>query len=271
MIPQLRSGNVVLLIRWHSFNLCSPWSIIINKFLSYFCENYMHLNFSPFILSKCSYSFELFLIITLSIHTENYWKSLHNKNSFLHFFSLSVSLFLHSIPGIQHLLVYISSNVNLSLVDRDCHYFAEVYKIVTLCWNFKMYPNLYNSFLQQQRYIYDSSKLSSGQYPFGCANFGKSRNKISRSSLCDFTTDYRKRLSNEWAPIYTIRQEAPYIIQPFEIYHTHLGQMPNYTGHIPGAQFRYGKTYGNDTIDAKRWLRGDFAMWISFGIFHRLY
>lgn len=123
-----------------------------------------------------------------------------------------------------------------------------------------MYDRLYNSFLQQQRYIYDSSKLSPGQYPFGCSNFQNTKKKISRSSICDFVTEYRKRLSNEWIPAFVARPEAPAIIQPFDIYHKHLGQLPNYTGHIPGALFRYGRTYGNDTRDAKRWLRGDFSM-----------
>lgn len=123
-----------------------------------------------------------------------------------------------------------------------------------------MYDRLYNSYLQQERYAHDSSKLSPGQYPFGCANFGKPRQNISRSALCDFTTDYRKRLSNEWGPVFTTRPEPPVLIQPFEIYHKHLGQLPNYTGHIPGAIFRYGSTYGSDSRDAKRWLRGDFSM-----------
>lgn len=121
-----------------------------------------------------------------------------------------------------------------------------------------MYDRLYNSFLQQQRYTYDSSKLSPGKYPFGCSNFKNARQMISKTNICDFVTDYRKRLSNEWVPAYVARPEVPVVIQPFDIYHKHLGQLPNYTGHIPGAIFRYGRTYGNDTRDAKRWLRGDF-------------
>lgn len=98
-----------------------------------------------------------------------------------------------------------------------------------------------------------------GHVPFGYASFGKTNETMTNSALCDFTNNYRKRLSNEWAPVQIDRPEPPTLLQPSEIYHKHVGQLPNYTGHIPGAIFRYGKTYGNDSRDAKRWLRGDFS------------
>lgn len=82
---------------------------------------------------------------------------------------------------------------------------------------------------------------------------------MTNSALCDFTTNYRRRQSTEWAPVSITRPDPPLQIQPSEIYHKQLGQIPNYAGHIPGAPFRFGKTYGNDTRDAKRWLRGDFS------------
>ncbi|KAJ8734281.1 hypothetical protein PYW07_014832 [Mythimna separata] len=53
--------------------------------------------------------------------------------------------------------------------------------------------------------------------------------------------------------------DPPMSINPTEIYHKHVGMLPNYAGHVPGCMFRFGKTYGNDTRDAKRWLRGDFT------------
>ncbi|OWR41765.1 Elongator complex protein 3, partial [Danaus plexippus plexippus] len=53
--------------------------------------------------------------------------------------------------------------------------------------------------------------------------------------------------------------DPPLSINPTEIYHKHVGMLPNYAGHVPGCVFRFGKTYGNDTRDAKRWLRGDFT------------
>ncbi|KAI5632029.1 hypothetical protein NE865_15264 [Phthorimaea operculella] len=52
--------------------------------------------------------------------------------------------------------------------------------------------------------------------------------------------------------------DPPLSINPTEIYHKHVGMLPNYAGHVPGHMFRFGMTYGNDTRDAKRWLRGDF-------------
>ncbi|XP_060523617.1 CIMIP2 protein CG18335-like isoform X2 [Cylas formicarius] len=97
-----------------------------------------------------------------------------------------------------------------------------------------------------------------GHIPFGYAAFGKTHQAMTNSALCDFTSNYRKRLSNEWAPVEINRPDPPVLIQPMEIYHRHVGQLPNYSGHIPGAIFRYGKTYGSDSRDAKRWLRGDF-------------
>ncbi|KAB0802592.1 hypothetical protein PPYR_04778 [Photinus pyralis] len=99
----------------------------------------------------------------------------------------------------------------------------------------------------------------SGPVPFGYASFGQPNQAMTNSALCDFTTNYRKRLSTEWAPVSISRPDPPLLIQPSEIYHRHIGQLPNYAGHIPGAVFRFGKTYGNDTRDAKRWLRGDFS------------
>lgn len=43
-----------------------------------------------------------------------------------------------------------------------------------------------------------------------------------------------------------------------KIYHRNIGLIPNYGGHVPGQTFRFGQTYGTDSVDAKRWLRGDF-------------
>ncbi|XP_014482831.1 PREDICTED: UPF0605 protein CG18335-like [Dinoponera quadriceps] len=51
--------------------------------------------------------------------------------------------------------------------------------------------------------------------------------------------------------------DPPILVQPSEIYHKYVGLIPNYLGHVPGAAFRYGKTFEADTRDAKRWLRRD--------------
>lgn len=78
-----------------------------------------------------------------------------------------------------------------------------------------------------------------GPVPFGYSSFGQTNKAMTNSALCDFTTNYRKRLSTEWAPVTISRPDPPLLIQPSEIYHRHLGQLPNYAGHIPGAIFRY--------------------------------
>ncbi|CAK9823022.1 UPF0605 protein CG18335 [Anthophora retusa] len=96
-----------------------------------------------------------------------------------------------------------------------------------------------------------------GHIPYGYAHFGKSNVPATNSALCDFTSDYRKRQSTEWAPVTISRPDPPLVIQPTAIYHKHVGMLPNYLGHVPGETFRFGKTFGADTKDAKRWLRGD--------------
>ncbi|XP_070158788.1 CIMIP2 protein GA14893 [Polyergus mexicanus] len=89
--------------------------------------------------------------------------------------------------------------------------------------------------------------------------FGKSIVSSSDNLLYDFTS-CRKRQSMEYEPVTVAYPDPPLLIQPSEIYHKHVGMIPNYLGHIPGAVFRYGKTFGADTIDAKRWLQGDSAL-----------
>ncbi|XP_066248972.1 CIMIP2 protein CG18335-like [Euwallacea similis] len=95
--------------------------------------------------------------------------------------------------------------------------------------------------------------------PSGYAAFSKTNDPMTNSSLCKFGSNYSKRLRNEWAPIEIDRRDYSMSIQTVEIYNKHIGQLPSYGGHIPGAIFRYGKTYGKDSRDAKRWLRGDFS------------
>ncbi|KAK0179577.1 hypothetical protein PV327_005316 [Microctonus hyperodae] len=99
-----------------------------------------------------------------------------------------------------------------------------------------------------------------GHIPFGYSHFGATHSPQSNRALCEFTSNYRMRQSAEWAPATISRPDPPCFIQPAEIYHKQVGLIPNYLGHIPGANFRHGKTFGADTTDAKRWLRGDFSI-----------
>ncbi|KAF7997605.1 hypothetical protein HCN44_006176 [Aphidius gifuensis] len=99
----------------------------------------------------------------------------------------------------------------------------------------------------------------SGHIPYGYAHFGASHLPVTNSALCDFTTNYKSRQSTEWAPVTMSQPEPPVLIRSTDIHHKNIGLIPNYLGHVPGARFRYGKTFGNDTRDGKRWLRGDFS------------
>ncbi|KAG5345055.1 U605 protein, partial [Acromyrmex charruanus] len=60
--------------------------------------------------------------------------------------------------------------------------------------------------------------------------------------------------------ITTIYPEPPLLVKSTEIYHKNVGMIPNYFGHIPGAMFRCGKTFGVDSKDVKKWLRRDFDL-----------
>lgn len=75
--------------------------------------------------------------------------------------------------------------------------------------------------------------------PFGYSSFGKNNEPVKGSTIYDFTSNYRKRLSSEWTPVSISRPDPPLLIQPNAIYNKHIGQLPNYCGHIPGAMFRY--------------------------------
>ncbi|XP_066997275.1 CIMIP2 protein CG18335 [Anabrus simplex] len=99
-----------------------------------------------------------------------------------------------------------------------------------------------------------------GHVPFGFSRFGESNQPYTNSALCDFTNNYRMRMSTEWAPVSIIRPDPPLQIQATEIYPKHMGLLPGYLGHVPGQILRFGKTFGNDSQDAKRWLRGDFRV-----------
>ncbi|KAK6641673.1 hypothetical protein RUM44_013388 [Polyplax serrata] len=73
----------------------------------------------------------------------------------------------------------------------------------------------------------------------------------------EFLSCLRQKRATEWQPVCLSEHPRPFEITCYAIHHKHVGHIPNYGGHIPGAKFRYGATYGHDTIDAKRWFRGE--------------
>lgn len=117
-----------------------------------------------------------------------------------------------------------------------------------------MYDRLYNSVVQQRRYYFDP------QLPRNFEEFKTPYLEYTNSFTHDFTGNHRQRQNTAWFPDSLDKPTPPLIIQSAQIYHKHLGQIPNYCGHIPGKMFRFGKTFGNDSRDAKRWLRGDYSI-----------
>lgn len=99
-----------------------------------------------------------------------------------------------------------------------------------------------------------------GHKPFAWPLFGKDHKRITNDALCDFSNNFNHHKSTEWAPIVNTGVGSSKPSGPcHKIYHRNIGLIPNYGGHIPGALFRFGQTYGTDSRDAKRWLRGDFS------------
>ncbi|XP_026478217.1 UPF0605 protein CG18335-like [Ctenocephalides felis] len=100
--------------------------------------------------------------------------------------------------------------------------------------------------------------------PFKYKQFGCTEEEVSRRALTDFTNNYNAREVRQWAPILEEDMPLPWQIehppQPRNpIYREDSGLVPRYTGFVPGLKYRCGKTYGHETFDAKRWIRGDFS------------
>ncbi|KAM7350571.1 CIMIP2 protein GA14893-like [Cochliomyia hominivorax] len=107
----------------------------------------------------------------------------------------------------------------------------------------------------EEKYIV---KGYAGYIPMALTRFGQSNKQLTNSALCEFTNNYHHRKSDEWCPMemsgiassFTSNMEQ----QQSVIYHRTIGMVPSYSGHVPGQLFSIGRTYGNTTIDAKRWL-----------------
>ncbi|KAK3920350.1 UPF0605 protein, partial [Frankliniella fusca] len=77
-----------------------------------------------------------------------------------------------------------------------------------------------------------------GHVPYGMARYGETSQALTHSALSDFTHNYRRRQSTEWAPVGVVQADPPLLLSPPEIYHKHVGLLPHYVGHLPGAKFR---------------------------------
>ncbi|XP_054273011.1 uncharacterized protein LOC128993251 [Macrosteles quadrilineatus] len=94
------------------------------------------------------------------------------------------------------------------------------------------------------------------ELPYGYSKYG-GHQKYTNSVIHDFSSNYRRRMSPEWAPAGISRPDPPIYDVPGEIYNKHMGLLPGYTAHVPGSMFRCGKTFTDDSRDARKALRGD--------------
>ncbi|XP_055379468.1 UPF0605 protein CG18335 [Condylostylus longicornis] len=70
--------------------------------------------------------------------------------------------------------------------------------------------------------------------------------------LYNFVNDYLNQ-----AEAYEIDKSIGYSkpsMTCYDIYYKNIGLIPNYGGHVPGAKFNFGKTFGNFTIDVKSYM-----------------
>ncbi|XP_068147788.1 CIMIP2 protein GA14893 [Drosophila tropicalis] len=92
--------------------------------------------------------------------------------------------------------------------------------------------------------------------PMTATRFGESNKVLTRRALCSFSDFMYKRKRDQWCCGQDL--SGPTVNCPpvghFLIYHNDSGMSPGYAGHVPGAMYKYGRTYGRTTFDAKRWL-----------------
>ncbi|XP_055839484.1 UPF0605 protein CG18335 [Episyrphus balteatus] len=89
-----------------------------------------------------------------------------------------------------------------------------------------------------------------GHIPMTLNRFGESNKPLTANALCEFSNDYQHRKTSDWESTDNKASSG----ESFKIYHSKTGMIPNYAGHVPGEIFKFGSTYGKNTIDAKRWL-----------------
>ncbi|CRK95659.1 CLUMA_CG009117, isoform A [Clunio marinus] len=89
---------------------------------------------------------------------------------------------------------------------------------------------------------------------FTYRQFGHTSKVETQSALCDFTNGYQFTKSAEFSPLpfyhTSLHGERP----GNEIYPRYSGIIPSYKGHVPGMQHSYGKTFGQESVNAKRYI-----------------
>ncbi|XP_030386661.1 UPF0605 protein GA14893 [Scaptodrosophila lebanonensis] len=92
--------------------------------------------------------------------------------------------------------------------------------------------------------------------PMAVARFGESNKVLTNRALSSFSDYMYKRKRDKWCCGQDLSRQG--ITCPpvghFVIYHDNIGMIPAYAGHVPGELYKFGRTYGKTTYDAKRWL-----------------
>lgn len=72
---------------------------------------------------------------------------------------------------------------------------------------------------------------------------------LTNKALCEFTNESERLKRVKDLPVTVVRPEIK-IVDTKPIYVKDSGQVPHYTGHVPGEKFRYGMTFGYSTMNA---------------------
>ncbi|KAH8263957.1 hypothetical protein KR038_010347 [Drosophila bunnanda] len=95
-----------------------------------------------------------------------------------------------------------------------------------------------------------------GHIPMAVTRFGESNQVLTHRALCSFSDYMYKKKRDSWCCGQDL--SGPAVTCPpvghFVVYHTTDGMVPSYAGHVPGEMYKFGRTYGKTTYDAKRWL-----------------
>ncbi|OXU28851.1 hypothetical protein TSAR_001400 [Trichomalopsis sarcophagae] len=108
--------------------------------------------------------------------------------------------------------------------------------------------------LNSQKYFINGY---TGYRPYRNTHFGKTHKNMTADGLRDFTSNYLYKKRTEWAPVRvkTETKENSYIpVKNHEIYKKDTALMPTYTGHVPGAKYKIGKTFGYSSKNAHHYI-----------------
>ncbi|KAG5679022.1 hypothetical protein PVAND_008625 [Polypedilum vanderplanki] len=75
------------------------------------------------------------------------------------------------------------------------------------------------------------------------------------SALCDYTNGYQFTKRPDWNPIPFYHASLDGERPGAEIYPRNSGLISSYKGHVPGMKHSFGKTFGHESVNSKRYLQ----------------